>query len=330
MIQRENLLLLCSLLFCIALLETVPRISPTLRPFPQTYVGDHKNRPNESMEADPQIGWKMRPNVERPGKTAGVRHFYVSNPQGFRSPLDFDAPLTRPNVAMVGDSFTFGYGVDEPATFTALLNRDLPHATFYNYGMPGFGLDQMWLTARYYALPRKPSLMVVTMISENFVRSLEAFRETEGWNKPVFRLDGGRLLPRTAADRPNALVRFLDEHSVIYRLGKIGSRLIGHYLPHGEWWNLNTAILDQIRAEAKANDVPVLFVFLPTRHWRSFPALGRFMAERHWNYLDLSDDFIARYDSLYIPGDGHINEAGHREVEMRIRAWIHQNMPGLE
>ncbi len=318
-----------SLLVCILLGETLLRLSPKLRPLPRTYVGEYDDRPNKTFMADPFIGWKMWPNLYRRADAKEFSNVYFSNAQGFRSQYDFDSGRPLERIAIVGDSFAFGIGVNHGETFGEVLDGELRNAVVYNFAMPGFGLDQMWLTARYYALPYKPSLLIVCLISESFTRSQEAYREVEGWNKPTFRLADGQLVQQTTADRPGPLIRFLEHHSVMWRLSRVGSRAVAHYVPHGEWWQLNTTIIRQIRADAATQSVPTVFVMIPTYYWSSFPALARHLRHQDANLIDLSEDPGLDWQRMYYPGDGHLNAAGHRHVAEVLHAWIQEKLPKL-
>ena len=72
----------------------------------------------------------------------------------------------------------------------------------YNLAMPGFGVDQMWLSVRHQGLPLEPDLVVVCLCDADFKRSLSAFRPEERMNKPLHKLVDGRLVPQTPADGP--------------------------------------------------------------------------------------------------------------------------------
>ena len=56
--------------------------------------------------------------------------------------------------------------------------------------MPGFGLDQMWMSVRHQALPMNPTLIIMGFIDQDLDRSLTAYRHGEGFNKPTFEMDG--------------------------------------------------------------------------------------------------------------------------------------------
>ena len=108
-------------------------------------------------------------------------HSHQANRQGFRSPHDFDAVHTRPVIALVGDSFSFGSGVEYDDTFGALLDDQLAEGVVLNFAMPGYGIDQMWMTIRHEVIPRRPDFAVVAFVDEDFARGLTAFRPREGF-----------------------------------------------------------------------------------------------------------------------------------------------------
>ena len=162
-----------AVLFTGAAAEGILHIFPKLQPLPRTYIGEHSNRTGRSnLIADPVIGWRLKPS-----QSLGSAVHYRSNSAGFRSDREF-APPSRDRhrvTALIGDSFTFGYGVEYRDTFGARVEAALPATDVYNYGMTGFAMDQMWLTMHTRALSAAPSLVVVAFISGDFSRTLEAF-----------------------------------------------------------------------------------------------------------------------------------------------------------
>jgi hypothetical protein len=321
-----------SLVLCIGAVELLPRTLNSLRklrPLPRTYAGEYQNRPNRVLIADAVTGWRMRPHARFEGREQEFTNHYATNAQGFRANFDFDPGEKRKKIALTGDSFTFGVGVELEETYGARMDSKLEGSVVYNFAMPGFGLDQMWLSGRHQALPMKPDLVIVSFISESFPRSLEAYRITEGWNKPAFKLVGGSLIAKTAADRPDPLTHFLDRYSVIWRAGVLASRVVGQRWPHGESWRLNGAILRQIQTDMGEQGVPVLFVLIPTYYWRSFPAVTAYMKELGADFVDLGAAPGLDMKAMYYPGDGHLNAAGHRWAAEVLLDRIRRKYPQL-
>jgi hypothetical protein len=314
-VVRKITLLVASLGFTVLLAEGMLRLSPRLRPMPRTYVGEYQNHPRSRLLADPILGWRLKPNLNFGG-------IYHSNSQGFRSPFNFDSTQPCRKIALAGDSFTFGAGVKYDQTFGALIEAGVPGSCVDNMGMVGFGLDQLWQTVHTQALQLDPRLVMVAFTSPALTRSEEAYRATEGFNKPTFKLINGELVPETADDRPDFLVRYLQHHSSVWRVIRLADRTLAHRYPHGEWWYLNAAILDAIREDCRKSEVPLLFVYIPSRDWGAFPSLRMYMASNHANFIDLSQGQFALTTDMYIPKDGHLNEKGHRQVADAVLDFI--------
>ena len=145
-ILKKLLLLVGSLIFMLLLAEGVLRFFPLLRPHPRTYVGvNYNGQPrHRGVIPDPVVGWKLRANPP------------LINAQGFRAPFDFHPDPDCKGIAFAGGSFTYGVGVSYEEAFASLIQAGIPGSCAYNMGVPGYGLDQTWLTVRTQALPLRP------------------------------------------------------------------------------------------------------------------------------------------------------------------------------
>jgi hypothetical protein len=297
-------------------------------PWPRTYVGEFENRESPNFISDTHTGWRMRPKHEFDWTISGERDRYRSNAQGFRSEWNFDLPTSRKKIALLGDSFTWGTGVEYEETYGQLLAAALgDDFAAYNLAMPGFGLDQMWMSLRHQALPLiRPSLVIVAFIDDDLDRCFYAYRKVEGFNKPTFELEHGKLRPQTSSDGPNALIRFLDKYSGIWAgMRRNASREVGFNYSLGDWWAVNQAIFEAIIADAKQAGTPLLFVRLPLRQPKRFPSLHRLAESEGVALLDLGSPDDSRPHSIHFVDDAHINEAGHAYVAEQLSAWIREN-----
>lgn len=147
---------------------------------------------------DPLLGWSSS-SFDAEGRHAGV------------SPDDPRRP-----VLLFGDSFA---ACTTPAVdcFQGLLaESDLgDELVLVNYGVGGYGLDQIYLLLRE-ALPhwaaRDPVVVVALFVDDDLDRARFAFRD---WPKPRFRLEGEELVLEPPAAPDNAA--WLAEHPLRIR-----------------------------------------------------------------------------------------------------------------
>jgi hypothetical protein len=279
---------------------------------PPVYVGEFANRPSENFVADPLVGWRMQPEHEFRWIIDGREHVYRASAEGFRaSTATSTGATTDPVIAVVGDSFAFGTGVDADSTFASLLAQSLPGARVHNFALPGMGVDQMWMVMRHHALPLKPRVVVVAFIDQDWDRSLTAFRTVEGMAKPTFVHTGQGLRLATAQDAPPAPARWLERHSALLGLVRAADRAAGYRAGVGKWWETNTVLIENIVTEARDTGAEVLFARLPIRGARDFPTLAARMSESGVAYIDLS---ASPPPGIHFETDDHINDAGHRYV----------------
>ncbi len=303
------------------LLEFSLRIVGGAAPQPRTYAGEHEARPGAHFVADPELGWHMLPGTQLQYPTEGRQCTYLADARGFRCDPNAREKGAR-RLALLGDSFAWGAGVEYSETFGALTARELGDWSVSNWGMPGFGVDQIAQTLRLRALPEQPDLVLVAMYAWDFQRSLCAFREPEGMNKPVYRLEDGALMPRPIDDKPWALWRLLDEHSHAFTAAKLLSWRLARRFPHGEWWHLNRALIERMIDDCQAAGVPIAFVHIPTTSWRSFPALKELCLRREVPWLDLAANVSEPPAGIYYPVDKHLNAAGHQHFATQIASWL--------
>jgi hypothetical protein len=315
-----------SILITIGVAELGMRRLYAGRPFSPGWVGQFQNRPSKNFVNDDLTGWKMQPNHEFTWITEGKPHLYRSNSQGFRAGADFTAADPRKKIVLAGDSYTFGAGVDVEQTFGALLQQQSPDRVVYNLGMPGFGVDQVWMSVRHQASPLRPDLVVVGIVDADFDRSQIPYREAEGFNKPTFKLAGGQLVQRTREQAPGFPLHFLNEHSSIWAVARRAPKWVGRNYPIGDYFRLNQAILAAIESDCRQQSAPVLFVYIPTSEFRPFPALSGYMRRAGANYIDLTEIQPAPPHSIYLPQDGHLSPEGHRYVAGLIDGWIRGHM----
>ncbi|MFB6199730.1 MAG: GDSL-type esterase/lipase family protein [Candidatus Nanohaloarchaea archaeon] len=109
---------------------------------------------------EPNIsGWvfnesKSHPSFHIRTNSLGVRDEHI------------DAENSSIRILVVGDSFTFGWGVQEQNRFTELVERRLDNSTsrgvdVLNAGIPGYGMRDYYLFLKHRATRYNPDIVVV-------------------------------------------------------------------------------------------------------------------------------------------------------------------------
>lgn len=128
----------------------------------------------EILEPDQLLGFKLRPNAIERHWSSDYDAVYRTGADGYR-PIEQDQVVER-TIHIFGDSFTFGYGVDNGETWPDFL-RDHFDKRFnvFNYAVIGYGLDQMYLSFRQNAdRIKEGDIVLFAPISDDLQRNLIA------------------------------------------------------------------------------------------------------------------------------------------------------------
>jgi SGNH hydrolase-like domain, acetyltransferase AlgX len=150
--------------------------------------------------SDPVLGWEGRPDVQDEFQWADCRHRVVQNAQGFRGPAYGPRRGAAPRVVVLGDSFVWGFGVEEDETFAAVLAR-ATGAEVVNAGVSGYGPDQCLLAWKRHAATWAPDEVVLFVTLANDLEDI-ASTERYGYGKPAFRLGADGALQTTGVPVP--------------------------------------------------------------------------------------------------------------------------------
>lgn len=130
----------------------------------------------EALVADPEMFWRVAPDSTLP-PSAGINFGVLANGQQLRE--EHEIPLAKPagevRILFLGDSCTFGAGVEVTETFPAFVERylaeDVPGTRFecINAGVPGYSLFQGWRLLETEGLAYDPDVIVISFGSNDAV-----------------------------------------------------------------------------------------------------------------------------------------------------------------
>jgi hypothetical protein len=306
---------------------------------------------------DSRIGWVNKAGFE--GRQVKSNQFDVAitiDGRGCRRARASAASAPR-RILVVGDSFTFGHGVNDDEAFAALLEKRAGAPAVMNAGCVGTGHDQHYLLYKQWladAGKPRPDLVIWGFSSADIPRNTVAFRRLVDpetgldYGKPRFVLSGGKLvLTHVPTPEPgqveaslqawagareyerNAAARFLRRSRAIRVAWDVAADKL-EQLP------LASAIAGEFVEDCRKEQVPLIIVNLPTRRWlnTSNPVnrvkqwmndalLHQLVSKHNAVVVDCTEAFLAQpdLDALFI-ADGHYSPAGQAVVAEALSSLI--------
>ena len=186
-------LTLCSIIFVLLLCEVSLRLGGWKVVTFYPLAGFH--------QFDPDLGWIQIPNHEASfrGRDFNVR--IRSNSLGFR---DTEYPFSRQagmkRIIVLGDSMTWGWGVEKDEIFCEVAEKEMKNIEFINLGQDAYGTAQEYLLFKKFGVKFSPDLTVLAFHYNDLYNN-------SGYNlkRPNFKLQGETLILK---NRPKPLSFF--------------------------------------------------------------------------------------------------------------------------
>jgi len=147
------------------------------------------------------------------------RFVYNTNEYGYResSMPQISNRYDRPNIVFLGDSNTFGIGVNDGDEYPAVLAKRLtPHADTVNLGVGGFGLTHEIRTFYEFGVLFQPAVVVVQFgdndPDENFYEMVTIIEDGR------FRFPRSRSMGRTMGSVKDWVGSSIIQRSAVYNL----------------------------------------------------------------------------------------------------------------
>lgn len=183
------------------------------------------------LEPSPILGYKSRPNITaRSTKTYDGQVLfdavYTTDEYGRRST---PAKSAKEFILFFGASFTFGYGVNDEETLPYQLARKVGGYRVYNYGLLGYGPQQMLAKLQSGELRGEvgepTGVAIYVFIPDHVRRAIGSMRKVtqDARHFPCFEIDGDQLVHRgtflTTRPRRLWLSRWINEEQILKFLG---------------------------------------------------------------------------------------------------------------
>lgn len=295
--------------------------------------------PNEysAFVPDAVLPWLPRANSIHKGvsRTGEFRFRYKHSALGFRGrnhEIKKEPGVFR--IIGIGDSFTYGVGVDVGATFLARMEAALSErggVEVINMGVPRYWPEPEALLLEHYGLRYRPDLVIVGVLPNDFV-------DTRLGSAYAGVSDG--YLVTSRASRLGGVGRWLYLNSHLARI-VISQAWVGTRVRHepGMSWDAESPIEpgmeddeavwarihwahDRMVRLAHDAGARITFVHIPQKGpWGEWAfdvpkRLQRFCASRECSVIDVLPAMMAHPnpDTLYYPKDGHCTKAGYALV----------------
>ena len=308
------------------------------------YVSPERDR---FWKYDSLLGWAHEPGQEGIFETPQFRTVVRINENGLR---DRGHSYERQNdierILVLGNSFAWGYGVEESERFSQLLEEDLG-VEVINAGISGYSTDQELLWYKNEGIKYETDLVILVM-SGNDVGDNEQQLVSTIYYKPKFVIEDSQLIltnypvPKTSPQgkfvyslsKRSALAFFLVQRyfDLLSLYGKTKDNSdqvtppVSSVNAEREPFKLTIALVDEIRKLAESREAKFMIV-ATDRWWNSsseetYQEFVNIMQSEEFLVLDV--EFMPGFDpeEMLIPDDGHWNRDGHEFVAEKIKALI--------
>ena len=336
---------------CLTLAEGALRIwSPPGNHF---QFGDH-------MEYSPEYVWVNRPGAQ--GREGLLGSYIRINRHGHRGPeVEEEKPPGVFRVLCLGDSFTFGSGVQDEETFPRVLEKRLRDAGYraevLNAGVAGWGSVQYL----HYFLKNAKRFGADIAIVNFFANDMDTTRTMEDIvNSPWVRnrfydemthqkrrnsISGYFRLYNGALNARNFIRRFIKGYRVKHLALEAGRRhlrgapyILGYDMNEKYMVPLRRRVVTQWKKASRKLDTPVVFTYIPAGPMLHHPdllgharALEKLSGEVGLPYIDLVTPLEKHPEvvEMYLyPKDSHMSARGYAIVgETIAKSLLLMNSP---
>jgi hypothetical protein len=291
----------------------------------------------QAMEFDPTMGWKPRPNLnvhcEFEDKIYGRFHV-KTDLQGFRG----KGKLSESDVVVFGDSYAFGYGVDDHKAFFSGRYTTLRIKAI---AAPGYNMVQELILMRQLA-PYLGGKLVVWFIYfgndlyDNLVPNLQTYRRAF-----IRRVNGSENWEIVTSHlRPAKWPYNPKDHSNISKMmfaGSFGANALSQRVYSACEFLIREGrdICNNAGAQLVVMSVPATYQ-MGERQWRrtvsrygDLKAFNRYLPDQKMTEIcsKLDVPLVAARDHLimrhHILDEGHWNERGHRRIAELLESVYH-------
>ncbi len=269
-----------------------------------------------TYEVDNELYWKLQPN-QKGYQVIGFPKATI-NSQGFRGEEIKDKSF---NIFMLGDSYTFGQGVEDKETFPHFLGKILSDVNkdiqVINLGTPGWGLFQENVTLYRHYGTYNPKVVVLTLLEGDFQRLKfdDKIKEAEYLKRAGIRTYFREL----------SSFSFLKQKIGFIFKTNFGAteNYVGDNVDSKKLWPKNAIELDSIYNLTEKNNVTLILVLYPRLGIDNNNFYGLVMNYTKGKNIIVINDLESvfntfKQEELIVKGEGHPSPLAHEIFADRI------------
>ncbi len=268
---------------------------------------------------DSNLGLLPVPNQRGARTLPGVYSYtYSNNSIGLRGPEV--GAKTRPRILVLGDSFTYGIGVNDDETFCSLLQQKLPSYEIINAGNGGKGTDYELKFYRTVGRGLQPDLVLTVFFENDFTENQAEIYYTRD-------LTAKKLEIRKPAFTNLSLYHWLAEHSHLVNLVK--STLVSKMSDGRSAGEPRDDELTELYLSALKSEAPKLQAFYlpPSTRLNGSPEEQAF--QKICAHLGIQPH-VLRFGVDDYFAEGHWRPSGHRKAaDLIYSVIVNSNLQGL-
>jgi lysophospholipase L1-like esterase len=297
---------------------------------------------------DSLLGWAHQPGQQGVFETRQFRTEVRINQAGLRDREHaYARPADTERILVLGDSFAWGYGVEENERFSQLLESAL-NVEVINAGVSGYSTDQELLWLENEGVKYDFDLVILAFTG-NDVGDNERDLVNTIYRKPRFVRTNGQLVltgtPVAQTSRQDQLIYLLSQRSalayfMVLRYFDLRS-LYHNFRPGSEVANNTAAVAAGVPSDAYEPTLDLLveisriaetkqakFMIVATDRWwngssdENYRGLLDTMQSDGYLVLDVENRPGFDAETMLIPSDGHWSRAGHQFVAGQIETLI--------
>lgn len=265
------------------------------------------------FRSDAQTGWSNAPNLLTTRVNAAGEEWSIRTDENGQRLITQD-PRARRRLLILGDSLSFGEGIDIKDRFDVKMLSSLPGARVINTGTMGYGTDQEYVAFRNWRHLLEPGDTVLIVLNESDYFDVLR-RRFFGRAKPYFeKVDGSFVL------RPPTIglwERWSDGSLVARVVARFIEPTVSETLDRSQSIEIIRIILGRVREEVPRG-VRVVLAHQGTRDFlgQKLSLSSTIFCEFADSCIDLDDALAA--DPLHLLPDGHWSAPGHTAVAQAL------------